>query len=83
MSRKTAVCVLFVVFVALAGTPSLAQPAGWDTSGAAAADSGSLTRVALPHHETGDPDGLEAAGPGDPAGWLLELVRLFLGSLTL
>jgi hypothetical protein len=83
MSRKTAVCLLFVVFLGLAAS-ALPAHVGPPPNGAAlSGTAGTYTPSFLPHAPDGDPEGADAAAPALPGGFLLELMRFVVGSLIL
>jgi len=83
MSRKTAVCLLFVFFLGFVGTAVPAQAEhGW-AGVASPASSPGPTSIASAHTETGDPDGLHALSPTQPGNLLSDILRFLLSSLYL
>lgn len=75
MSRKTAVCVLFVLVLAIVGTasPTAASPGTAD----------GFRTVSAEHNANMDPDGITAPELGSASALLTYLVRTLLGSFVL
>lgn len=84
MSRKTAVCVLFVFFLAIAGTTGSVQAASWTADCASGFSPSQGPRAATaPQTNTIDPDGLTAPAPSFTSGWVRYWIRTLLDSFLL
>jgi hypothetical protein len=83
MSRKTAVCLLFVFCWALVGTALPARAMAGFIGNPPSSGATGPTHLVMGDAKVGDPDGLVASSPFAPGGLVPELVRFLVRSLIL
>jgi len=80
MSRKTAVCLLFVFLLGLVGTALPAQPVQQCATQFQIGGSTTLVSISSGDGQDGDPDGLHAFAPN---GTFLQFIRIFVSPFIL